>query len=51
MQVLEDMNKTGNLNATYFQQTFAPTYNDAIDAIDARDMTDSLNRLAYNWGL
>lgn len=48
MQVLEDMNKTGNLNATYFQQTFAPTYNDAIDAIDARDMTDSLNRLAYN---
>lgn len=48
MQVLEDMNKTGNLNATYFQQTFAPTYNDAIDA---RDMTDSLNRLAYNWGL
>ena len=51
MQVLEDMNKKGNLNATYFQQTFAPTYNDAIDAIDARDMTDSLNRLAYNWGL
>ena len=51
MQVLEDMNKTGNLNATYFQQTFAPTYNDAIDAIDARDMTESLNRLAYNWGL
>jgi len=51
MQVLEDMNKTGNLNATYFQQTFAPTYNDAIDAIDARDMTDSLNRLAYNCGL
>lgn len=51
MQVLEDMNKTGNLNATYFQQTFAPTYNDAIDTIDARDMTDSLNRLAYNWGL
>ena len=51
MKVLEDMNKTGNLNATYFQQTFAPTYMDAIDAIDARDMTDSLNRLAYNWGL
>ena len=51
MQVLEDMNKTGNLNATYFQQTFAPTYMDAIDAIDARDMDTSLNRLADKWGL
>ena len=49
MQVLEDMNKTGNLNATNFQQTFAPTYKDAIEAIDARDMTDSFNMLAYNW--
>ena len=51
MKVLEDMNKTGNLNATYFQQTFAPTYMDAIDAIDARDMDTSLNRLADKWGL
>lgn len=51
MKVLEDMNKTGNLNATYFQQTFAPTYMDAIDAIDARDMETSLNRLADKWGL
>ena len=51
MKVLQDMNKTGNLNATYFQQTFAPTYMDAIDAIDARDMDTSLNRLADKWGL
>lgn len=51
MKVLEDMNKTGNLNATYFQQTFPPTYNDAIDAIDARDMEKSLDSLANSWGL
>lgn len=51
MQVLKDMNETGNLNATYYQQTFAPTYMDAIDAIDARDMTKSLERLAYSWGM
>ena len=51
MKLLEDMNKTGNLNVTYFQQTFAPTYMDAIDAINAQDTEYSLNRLAATWGL
>lgn len=51
MKVLQDMNRTGHLNVTYFQQTFAPTYMDAIDAIDARDMTESLDRLSYNLGI
>lgn len=51
MKVLQDMNRTGHLNVTYFQQTFAPTYMDAIDAIDARDMAESLDRLAYRWGI
>lgn len=47
MKVLQDMNETGNFNVTYYQQTFAPTYNDAIKAIDEADAIDTLARHGY----
>ena len=47
MQVLEDMNKTGHFNVTYYKQTFAPTYNDAINQINEADALDALARHGY----
>ena len=47
MKVLQDMNKTGNFNVTYFQQTFSPEYMAAIDEINEIDAVDTLARHGY----
>lgn len=47
MKVLQNMNKTGNFNVTYFQQSFAPTYMDAINLINEVDAIDTLQRHGY----
>ncbi len=47
MQVLQDMNKTGNFNVTYYKQTFAPTYNEAINQINEADALDTFSRHGY----
>ena len=47
MKVLQDMNKTGNFNVTYFQQIFSPEYMAAIDEINEIDAVDTLARHGY----
>ena len=47
MKVLQDMNKTGNFNVTYFQQSFSPEYMDAINQINEVDAIDTLQRHGY----
>lgn len=47
MQVLQDMNKTGNFNVTYFKQTFTPEFQEARDQINKADAIESLERHGY----
>lgn len=44
LKTLNNMNKTGNLNATSIQQYFPPTYMDAADLLNQRDQEYVINR-------
>lgn len=44
LKTLDNMNKTGNLNATSIQQYFPSTYMDAADLLNQRDQEYVLNR-------
>ncbi|WP_296874639.1 hypothetical protein [uncultured Methanobrevibacter sp.] len=44
LKTLNNMNKTGNLNATSIQQYFPPTYMDAADLLNQRDQEYVVNR-------
>lgn len=44
LKTLNNMNETGNLNASSIQQYFPPTYTDACKEIQARDQAYVINR-------